>query len=248
VNTTRQKSSHYPLVSLFPLPLPSPSLTWHEATAGGRYSWPPQDYSQNSYYFLPDSPLSFASSYDSLTYDALNQHTTKSEPCPSPPLSTYSPILSSSTSVTSDDPASKRRRTDPIVSTSSHVASRVGRSLSPQSSRSDAPIKSAGISRPRYRNILPAPAKRDRSSEASPSQKPPIRHAASAPASPHYHGAPLSPFATQGGQFSHSPTDLPPRRYAGGQDSPFRPEKLEGNIPGSMLDTVSIIQHTNYID
>lgn len=45
------------------------------------------------------------------------------------------------------------------------------------------------------------------------------------------------------GTFEHGPTDLPPRPYMGGKDaqSPWKPRKNLGTIPGSALDYVSLI-------
>lgn len=45
------------------------------------------------------------------------------------------------------------------------------------------------------------------------------------------------------GAFEHGPTDLPPRPYMGGADaqSPWKPRKNLGTIPGSALDYVSLI-------
>lgn len=44
------------------------------------------------------------------------------------------------------------------------------------------------------------------------------------------------------GAFEHGPTDLPPRPYMGGPDaqSPWKPRKNLGTIPGSALDYVSL--------
>jgi hypothetical protein len=205
-----------------------------------------------------------------LTDAALWLHTAKCEPCPSPSLSTssrstsQSPILSSVASVIDDDPASKRRRTVPSVCSSYTSSSgRIGRSLSPLEPKSrgvrvgsstggTTTSSSSRASAARYRTIRPAPPKREPSvSDSVPSPQSPKRHAASAPASPYSRVAPLGANsgafgASQSAPFAHTPTDLPPRKYASGQDTPFRPEKLEGTIPGSMLDTVSCrpLKHT----
>jgi hypothetical protein len=184
----------------------------------------------------------------------------KYEPCSSPSLSSTSRSASVSTlgppsphSVCSDDPANttKRARASPTPH-----PSRVGRSLSPQSSTrlESSQTKQA---RAKYRSIRPAPANTSEPSSKVPAshmprlprQSPPepshrSRHPISEPSTPYPRGTPFnftphsSWAAEANGPFLHTPTDLPPQRYARGLDSPFRPEKLEGTIPGSMLDMV----------
>jgi len=177
-----------------------------------------------------DDPLSFTNCHVSLTHEALSYHT-KLESCPSPPLLPPSPALSSATSITTDGQISKRRRLVPSVSEPC-IPARSNRSVSPNVRPVDSKIQGAPR---RYRAILPAPAKRIAPKEISPQNIP--RISISAPPSPHRRDLSISStHSLPPAPFSHSPTDLPPRKYARGQDTPFRPEKLEGTIPGSMLE------------
>lgn len=198
-----------------------------------------------------DSPFGFQSdlpflNQDStpLTYQALFHHTTKYEPLPSPPLplfrdSSLSPVPSSVTSVTSDEltvrqePLVKRPRThSPSIPSTKGV--RLIRSISPNVQRKSTP-QSIQVQPRRYRAILPAPPKR----ELLPNQPTPQPQAAAASTSQHAGQIqPPKQKVDRRPPFEHSPTNLPPRRYAKGQDTPFRPERLQGTIPGSMLDTV----------
>lgn len=156
----------------------------------------------------------------------------------------------------SDDHSSKRQRI------SEHPNSR---SISPPSNdeatssrgRPSSRVKSGNPpNQPRrtgYRPILPAPAKREPSSDSSAglSAYSPRGSTSSITNSPSHSSRDVSHHHSRGGSsssnapFKHAPTELPPRMYPGGvsAQSPFKPEKLEGTIPASMMDTVRLHTH-----
>jgi len=100
------------------------------------------------------------------------------------------------------------------------------------SQRKTSPLQSR-----RYRPILPAPP-RPLNQPSGPSIQP---RPVTSPTSVAKPQQPLKP-KSERPSFQHLPTNLPPAQYPKGQDTPFKPERLQGTIPGSMLDTLPLFE------
>lgn len=191
-----------------------------------------------------------------LSQNALYQHTTKFEATLIPPsplfrdnsLSPVPSFTSASSDESSSDyflipaqPPTKRIRTQPPAKLSSGAvlkSIKPAPSLLPAGAQRKGASSSHQIQPRRYRAILPAPPRSERQ-PSGPTLQP--RSIAPGPLV----GKPQQVHRSKVGSrpFQHSPTNLPPMRYPKGQDTPFRPERLEGTIPGSMLETVRPIQN-----
>ncbi|KZS93314.1 hypothetical protein SISNIDRAFT_485581 [Sistotremastrum niveocremeum HHB9708] len=188
-----------------------------------------------------------------LDLSALQYHP-PSNPYPHPPQHSHSyPATYLQPNLAPDDHTSKRQRI------SEHQNSR---SISPPSNdeamssrgRPSSRVKS-GVppNQPRrtgYRPILPAPAKREPSSDSSAglSTYSPRGSNSSITNSPshssrdvsYHHSHSRGGSSSSNVPFKHAPTELPPKMYPGGVSatSPFKPERLEGTIPASMMDSL----------
>jgi len=160
-----------------------------------------------------------------------------------------SPVPSSITSLSSDDtvsdyfiipsePPAKRLRIQAEQVTPPRPAVKCIKPALPRlppTQRQLSSVRPVAVHARRYRAILPAPPRSQTQPSGQSSQRPGVL--ASHPKSSQS-VKPKSEVPT----FQHLPTNLPPMRYPKGQDSPFRPERNQGTIPGSMLDTLPLLE------